>query len=100
MIRKHFSMIRSLAKSILLISMGALAANGGSLWADGKRSLQVQHCINGGLDWVANTQSRLGNWTAVEGRYPTAMTALAGIALLQEGSTTTQGKYAPNIRRA
>jgi hypothetical protein len=80
--------------------MGELAANGGSLWADGKRSLQVQHCINGGLDWVANTQSRLGNWTAVEGRYPTAMTALAGIALLQEGSTTTQGKYAPNIRRA
>ena len=32
--------------------------------------------------------------------YPTAMTALAGMALLQEGSTTTQGKYAPNIRRA
>jgi hypothetical protein len=28
------------------------------------------------------------------------MTALAGIALLSEGSTTTQGKYAPNIRRA
>jgi hypothetical protein len=32
--------------------------------------------------------------------YPTSMTALAGIALLSEGSTTTQGKYAPNIRRA
>ena len=28
------------------------------------------------------------------------MTALAGIALLCEGSTTMQGKYAPNIRRA
>ena len=28
------------------------------------------------------------------------MTALAGMALLCEGSTTTQGKYAPNIRRA
>ena len=28
------------------------------------------------------------------------MTALAGIALLAEGSTTTQGKYADNIRRA
>ena len=28
------------------------------------------------------------------------MTALAGMALLCEGSTTTQGKYAENIRRA
>ncbi|HEY2761088.1 MAG TPA: prenyltransferase/squalene oxidase repeat-containing protein [Pirellulales bacterium] len=65
-----------------------------------KQDARLQHIIERGLDWVANTQSRVGNWTAVEGRYPTAMTALAGIALLQEGSTTTQGKYAPNIRRA
>ena len=28
------------------------------------------------------------------------MTALAGMAMLCEGSTTTQGKYAPNIRKA
>jgi hypothetical protein len=28
------------------------------------------------------------------------MTAMAGIALLCEGSTATQGKYAPNVRRA
>jgi hypothetical protein len=53
-----------------------------------------------GLDWLANTQSRVGHWSANDGRYPTAMTALAGIALLSEGSTTTQGKYAPNIRKA
>lgn len=60
----------------------------------------VDRAIERGLDWVASTQSRLGHWTANEGRYPTAMTALAGMALLAEGSTTTQGKYAPNIRRA
>jgi hypothetical protein len=65
-----------------------------------KRDPRVQHCIDRGLEWVANTQSRLGSWSAKDGMYPTAMTALAGIALLQEGSTTTQGKYAPNIRRA
>src|SRR5215475_14927980 len=97
---EHFPMIRSIAKRMLVFALGALAAHGGSLLADGKRNPKVQHCIDGGLDWIANTQSRLGNWTAVEGRYPTAMTALAGIALLQEGSTTTQGKYAANIRRA
>jgi hypothetical protein len=61
---------------------------------------RVERCISRGLDWIANTQSRLGHWSAKDGMYPTAMTALAGVALLQEGSTTTQGKYAPNIRRA
>lgn len=54
--------------------------------------------IDRGLKWMARTQSRLGHWTA--GNYPTAMTALAGIALLSSGSTTTQGPYAKQIRRA
>jgi len=60
----------------------------------------AQRVVERGLEWVAGTQSGLGHWTANEGRYPTAMTALAGMALLAEGSTTTQGKYAPNLRRA
>jgi squalene cyclase len=59
----------------------------------------VQRTITGGLDWLAYQQHKLGHWTA-QGRYPTAMTALAGLAMLCEGSTTTQGKYAENIRRA
>ena len=53
-----------------------------------------------GLEWLASRQTRLGHWTANGGRYPTAMTALSGVALLCEGSTTTQGKYAPNVRQA
>lgn len=59
-----------------------------------------------GLEWLASQQSGqgtasgLGCWTANDGRYPAAMTAMAGTAILCEGSTTTQGKYAPNIRRA
>jgi hypothetical protein len=56
--------------------------------------------VSRGLEWVATTQSRLGHWSANDGRYPTSMTALAGTALLAEGSTTTQGKYAKNIRLA
>ena len=59
---------------------------------------RVQKLVSRGLDWIASTQSRLGHWSANDGRYPTAMTALAGMALLAEGSTTTQGKYATNIR--
>jgi len=60
----------------------------------------VERVVGRGLEWLAANQSRLGHWTASESKYPTAMTALAGIALLCEGSTTTQGKYAPNISKA
>jgi hypothetical protein len=84
----------------LPLVLGCLVATCTSAVADTKKDPRVEHVISRGLDWVANTQSRVGNWSAVEGRYPTAMTALAGVSLLQEGSTTTQGKYAPNIRRA
>ena len=68
--------------------------------AAGTGSPDVHRVIARGLDWLAAHQSRLGRWTANNGRYPTAMTAMAGTALLCEGSTTTQGKYAANIRRA
>lgn len=57
-----------------------------------------QQAIDRGLAWVARTQSKFGRWTA--GNYPTAMTALAGTALLCSGSTTTQGPYARSVRRA
>lgn len=60
---------------------------------------QVRKAVTGGLDWLAYQQDKLGRWTA-QGRYPTAMTSLAGMAMLCEGSTTTQGKYADSIRRA
>lgn len=53
----------------------------------------------GGLRWLASTQSRLGSWDA-GGRYPAAMTALAGIALLSEGSTPNGGAYSVEVRRA
>ena len=49
-----------------------------------------------GLQWLALHQSRVGHWSATNNQYPTAMTAMAGIAMLCEGSTPNQGKYAPN----
>jgi hypothetical protein len=64
------------------------------------RESDVNRAVTRGLDWLASHQSRLGHWAAPEGRYPTTMTALAATALLCEGSTTMQGKYAPNIRKA
>jgi prenyltransferase beta subunit len=61
---------------------------------------EVQRAIDRGLQWLASQQSRQGSWGAMQGKYPAAMTGMAGIALLAEGSTTTQGKYAPQIRLA
>jgi len=61
--------------------------------------LAVRDAVTQGLDWLAFQQHKLGHWTA-QGRYPTAMTSLAGLAFLSEGSTTTQGKYSDNVRRA
>jgi hypothetical protein len=80
-----------------LAALGPLARTAQALSLDDPK---VRAAVHRGLDWIANSQSRLGHWTANDGRYGTAMTALAGMALLAEGSTTTQGKYAPNVRRA
>ena len=76
---------------VLLVATGAQAA---------EKDVRVRLVVGQGLDWVAHTQSRLGHWAANDGLYPTAMTALAGMALSCEGSTTTQGKYQDSIRKA
>jgi Prenyltransferase and squalene oxidase repeat len=85
----------TLVALLVLVSPGAAER----ARADGKDP-KTQKLISRGLDWIASTQSRLGHWSANDGRYPTAMTALAGVALLSEGSTTTQGKFSKNIRLA
>lgn len=61
---------------------------------------QIEKVVEGGLDWLAATQSGFGHWGANGGAHPAAMTALGGVALLCEGSTTTQGKYANSVRQA
>src|SRR6478736_9037301 len=66
--------------------------------AAAKGDPKIEQAIEKGLRWVAKNQSSLGHWTA--GGYPTAMTALAGTALVASGSTTIQGPYAKNIRKA
>ena len=60
----------------------------------------VQRSVTKALDYLAREQRRQGYWQANSGQYRVAMTALAGVAMLAEGSTTTTGKYARNISRA
>ena len=88
---QHFVSLAVLATVLVSTAEVATAA----------RKPEVQRAVARGLEWLGNQQQpRTGRWTANQGRYPTAMTALAGNALLCEGSTTTQGKYAANIRAA
>jgi hypothetical protein len=64
---------------------------------------ETQAAIDKGLEYLARSQSREGAWrhqTGMGGQYPVAMTSLAGLALLASGSTSTEGKYAPQISRA
>ena len=88
----------SLRRAVVVCLLGAalLPATVGGAPLDGR----VERTVTRGLDWLVRRQSRRGSWAANDGRYPTAMTALAGTALLLEGSTTTQGRYAEPIRQA
>jgi len=58
--------------------------------------------IDRGLAYLSRTQDRQGSWSnqGRYGKYPVAMTALAGLAFLMDGNTTTQGRYAPHVDRA
>ncbi len=65
-----------------------------------KKSLKVQASVRKGLDYLARQQSKEGYWQANQGQYRVAMTALAGTAMLAEGSTTNSGRYKKNIQNA
>src|SRR5580693_2363567 len=60
---------------------------------------KAQEAVNKGLEWLKKNQAKDGTWSA-GGQNPVAMTSLAGLAMLCEGSTVTQGKYRENIRLA
>jgi len=63
---------------------------------------EIQRVIDAGLSYLVRTQNRDGSWNNMGGwgTYPTAMTALAGTALLMTGSTPTQGPHARAVRKA
>ncbi len=88
------ALLRRILPAIIAVSLMAASATSATSQAD------VDRTVGRGLEWLAAHQSRLGHWTAGAEQYPTAMTALAGTAMLCEGSTTMQGKYAPNLRKA
>lgn len=64
------------------------------------RDPKVRRAIQSGLEFLAGTQARSGQWVADGGMYPVAMTALAGNAFLLDGNTTIEGPYSRNVQAA
>jgi hypothetical protein len=60
----------------------------------------VRDTVEKGLKWLAEQQQEDGRWVGRADSLPTTTTALAGLALLMEGSTPRSGTYAANIRKA
>ncbi len=83
----------------IALSAAAVVLSAGVAAAD-EASRNAKRVTARALEWLAAHQSRNGHWSGNNGRYPTAMTGMSGMALLAEGSTTTQGKYARNISKA
>ena len=86
--------------TLLMLSLiGATALMSAAPAAASIENPRVRKVVSEGLDWLAYNQHKLGHWKA-QGRYPTAMTALAGLAFLWKAPRPRQGKYSENIRRA
>jgi len=82
------------------VACGFLLASAPPTQADAGVPAKYRDTVKKGLDWLVKQQNqRDGHWDS-NGQYPVTMTALGGMALLSEGSTVNQGKYAKNIRLA
>ncbi|MFT3882562.1 MAG: hypothetical protein QM703_23280 [Gemmatales bacterium] len=94
-----------LALGLALVILGGAAQSSDPLTKDELETQKIlaryRPNIEAGLQWLAKTQSRDGHWDVPPGgSHPIPMTALAGMALVAEGSTMTQGKYSKEIELA
>src|SRR4029078_8290482 len=88
-------LLRAALASAIVLSVGAVVpARGGELTA------QQRAAADKGLVYLAKSQYPDGHWEANGGRWPTAVTSMAGMAFLMEGSTIRDGKYSEKIRKA
>jgi hypothetical protein len=67
---------------------------------EGRKKADTDAMVEKGLEWLKRTQEPSGAWTQGGGQYTTAATALAGLALLMEGSTPKEGKYSDQLSKA
>jgi hypothetical protein len=88
--------------SVVVIALGLvgfLAARGDAQTQAEKDRERYQESANKGLEWLKKQQHKDGSWST-GGQNPISMTGMAGLAMLCEGSTVTQGKYREEIKKA
>lgn len=95
---QHSYLKNLLSISIAIIMLASFATPADA--AKRKRDPKRRAAAIKALDYLKREQRRQGYWEANNGTYRIPMTALSGMAMLCEGSTTTRGKYAEPIRRA
>lgn len=87
---------RVMRKIVLTICL-LVMTSGNACFAD---EMDADKLVRGGLDFLASQQKTQGYWEANQGQYRVAMTALAGTAMLAEGSTAATGRYSEEITDA
>lgn len=94
--------MRQMATAMAAAVMWGIAASPGSAQQATERPDMIttgtETAIKKGLRYLANSQSTNGTWR--DGGYPTAMTSLAGLALMAGGNTPTEGEYSRNVNKA
>ncbi len=90
----RYAFVPALAAFVVLVSPAEPAQ------AQDKKKINTDEMVEKGLEYLKRSQNPDGHWDAGGGTYPTVMTALAGMALLMEGSTLREGKYSDNIVKA
>jgi hypothetical protein len=93
-------MIRRLLLVALVLALAPRAARASEPDDTAKVQEKYKGTVEKGLKWLVERQEKDGHWEAPGGRFSIAVTASAGLALLSEGSTTRQGKYQDQLRKA
>lgn len=89
MFKKSFPITTALVLVMLSVNTSVVSAND-----------KAEDAVASALRFLVSQQKRQGYWEAERGSYRVAMTALAGTAMLAEGSTTTAGEFSEPIRKA
>ncbi len=96
--KQKISRRSALGNALALGGLAALQGATGSPVHAAHYDPKWEQAIENGLRWLTANQSSRGGFAV--GSYPTAMTALAGTALLCSGSTATQGPHSKHVRSA
>jgi hypothetical protein len=86
--------------------LGSLAAGAASSLlptpaaAQKKKDTALESAIDRALEGIKKLQNTDGHWESPGGYYPTCVTALAGMAMLMEGSNLREGKYSDQLQKA